>query len=128
MASGWSADRSGMPVIRKLSSGTYFTSYEICNPGGQYQCMVCFRTSADDWNWGDPASLGFRPETVDGKHFRAAPIIAWAPAPSSGPDGRILLIGQRLLNRDGTPAADSGRTILANTRTAADPGTSSRRR
>ncbi|WND33067.1 RICIN domain-containing protein [Streptomyces sp. BB1-1-1] len=121
VASGWSADRPGMPVVRKLPNGTYFMSYEICNPGGQYQCVVHFRTSADGWDWGDPASLGFRPETVDGKYFRAAPTIAWAPAPDGAPNGRLLLIGQRLLNRDGTPAADSGRTILVNTENGSGP-------
>ncbi|MBK3594846.1 RICIN domain-containing protein [Streptomyces sp. MBT51] len=121
VASAWELDRPGMPVVRKLPDGTYFMSYEICNPGGQYQCVVHYRTSPDGWNWGDPAGLGFRPETVDGKYFRAAPTIAWAPAPGGGPNGRILLIGQQLLNRDGTPAADSGRTILANTENGTGP-------
>ncbi|MFE1025739.1 RICIN domain-containing protein [Streptomyces sp. NPDC058818] len=121
VASGWSADRPGMPVVRKLPNGTYFMSYEICNPGGQYQCVVHFRTSADGWDWGDPTALGFRPETVDGKYFRAAPTIAWAPSPDGAPNGRLLLIGQRLLDRDGTPAADSGRTILVNTENGSGP-------
>ncbi|MFJ2214016.1 RICIN domain-containing protein [Streptomyces sp. NPDC101062] len=121
VASGRQPDRPGMPMVRKLPNSTYFMSYEICNPGGQYQCVVHYRTSADGWNWGDPASLGFRPETVDGKYFRAAPTVAWAPAPDGGPNGRLLLIGQQLLNRDGTPAADSGRTILANTENGTGP-------
>ncbi|MFC5216669.1 exo-alpha-sialidase [Streptomyces coerulescens] len=116
VASTWAPDRPGMPVVRRLPNGTYFMSYEICNPGGQYQCVVHYRTSADGWNWGDPANLGIRPETADGRYFRAAPTIAWAPTPGGGTDGRILLIGQRLLNRDGTPAAGSGRTILTNSR------------
>ncbi|MEU1438556.1 RICIN domain-containing protein [Streptomyces sp. NPDC005786] len=121
VAGRWEPDRPGMPVVRRLPNGTYFMSYEICNPGGQYQCVVHYRTSPDGWDWGDPASLGFRPETVDGKYFRAAPTIAWAPAPGGGPNGRILLVGQQLLNRDGTPAADSGRTILANTEGGTGP-------
>ncbi|MFJ5775201.1 RICIN domain-containing protein [Streptomyces sp. NPDC093094] len=121
VASTWAPDRPGMPVVRRLPNGTYFMGYEICNPGGQYQCVVHYRTSADGWNWGNPASLGIRPETVDGKYLRAAPTVAWAPSPGGGPNGRILLIGQRLLNRDGTPAADSGRTILANTENGSGP-------
>lgn len=121
VASGWSEDRPGMPVARELPDGTYFMSYEICNPGGQYQCVVHFRTSADGWNWGDPAFLGYRPETVDGKYFRAAPTVAWAPSPDGAPNGRLLLIGQRLLNKDGTVAADSGRTILTNTEGGSGP-------
>ncbi|MFD5139699.1 exo-alpha-sialidase [Streptomyces sp. NPDC058378] len=121
VASGWEPDRPGMPVVRQLPNGTYFMSYEICNPGGQYQCVVHYRTSADGWNWGDPARLGIRPETADGRYFRAAPTIAWAPAPGGGSDGRILLVGQRLLNRDGTPAAGSGRTVLTNARNGEGP-------
>ncbi|MFI8165721.1 exo-alpha-sialidase [Streptomyces sp. NPDC085931] len=120
VAGTWAPDRPGMPVVRRLPNGTYFMSYEICNPGGQYQCVVHYRTSADGWNWGDPADLGIRPETADGRYFRAAPTVAWAPTPGGG-DGRLLLIGQRLLNRDGTVAAGSGRTILTNTRNGSGP-------
>ncbi|WP_225627438.1 sialidase family protein [Streptomyces werraensis] len=116
VASSWAPDRPGMPVVRRLPNGTYFMSYEICNPGGQYQCAVHYRTSADGWNWGDPTDLGVRPETADGRYFRATPTIAWAPTPGGEGNGRILLIGQRLLNRDGSLAAGSGRTILTNSR------------
>ncbi|MEV1011575.1 RICIN domain-containing protein [Streptomyces sp. NPDC049881] len=114
------ADRPGMPVVRRLPNGTYFMSYEICNPGGQYQCVVHYRTSADGWDWGDPTHLGYRPETVDGKYFRAAPTIAWAPTPGNAA-GRILLIGQMLLNRDGSTAAGNGSTILTNTENGSGP-------
>ncbi|MEU2680199.1 sialidase family protein [Streptomyces sp. NPDC007107] len=121
VASGWEPDRPGMPVVRQLPNGTYFMSYEICNPGGQYQCVVHYRTSADGWDWGDPTWLGIRPETADGQYFRAAPTIAWAPSPGGGSEGRILLVGQRLLNRDGTPAAGSGRTVLTNAQNGEGP-------
>ncbi|MGP2440590.1 RICIN domain-containing protein [Streptomyces sp. JW3] len=121
VASSLATDRPGMPVVRKLPNGTYFMSYEICTPGGQYQCVVHYRTSADGWNWGTVTDLGIRPETVDGKYFRATPTIAWAPDPSGGANGRLLLIGQRLLNKDGSVAAESGRTILANTENGSGP-------
>ncbi|GGM18156.1 hypothetical protein GCM10010129_72970 [Streptomyces fumigatiscleroticus] len=121
VASSVQTDRPGMPVVRKLPNGTYFMSYEICNPGGQYQCVVHYRTSADGWNWGNVTDLGVRPETVDGKYFRATPTIAWAPAPDGGTNGRLLLVGQRLLNKDGSVAAESGRTILANTENGSGP-------
>jgi hypothetical protein len=121
VASTWTPDRPGMPVVRRLPNGTYVMTFEICNPGGQYQCVVHVRTSADGWDWGDPAAFGHRPETEDGKYFRAAPTIAWAPTPDGGRDGKLLLVGQQLLNRDGTPAANSGRTILTNTRNGSGP-------
>lgn len=121
VASNLASDRPGMPVVRRLPNGTYFMSFEICTPGGQYQCVVHYRTSAGGWDWGDPAYLGIRPQTADGRYFRAAPTIAWAPTPGGGANGRILLVGQRLLNRDGTVAAGSGRVLLTNTQNGAGP-------
>ncbi len=76
VASGWSADRPGMPVVRKLPNGTYFMSYEICSPGGRVPMRGALPDLRRRLGLGDPASLGFRPETVDGKYFRAAPTIA----------------------------------------------------
>ncbi|GAB2916858.1 sialidase family protein [Streptomyces mayteni] len=114
VASAWQPDRPGMPVVRQLPNGTYVMSFEICNPGGQCQCVVHYRTSPDGWSWGDPAHLGYRPETADGRYFRATPTVAWAPAPDGSPNGRIVLVGQMLLNRDGTTAAGNGRTVLVN--------------
>lgn len=121
VASAPQTDRPGMPMVRRLPNGTYFMSYEICTPGGQYQCVVHYRTSADGWNWGSVTDLGVRPETVDGKYFRATPTIAWSPAPDGGANGRLLLTGQRLLDKDGGVAAESGRTILANTENGSGP-------
>ncbi|MFD5317497.1 sialidase family protein [Streptomyces sp. NPDC127098] len=123
VASTWQPDRPGMPVVRRLPDGTYFMSFEICNPGGQYQCVVHYRTSPDGWDWGDPAHLGYRPETADGRYFRATPTIAWAPAPDGSPNGRIVLVGQMLLNRDGSTAAGNGHTILVNGENGAGPWT-----
>ncbi|MFG3157033.1 RICIN domain-containing protein [Streptomyces sp. NPDC048219] len=121
VASSLRTDRPGMPVVRKLPNGSYVMAYEICTPGGQYQCVVHYRTSADGWNWGSATHLGFRPETVDGTYFRATPTIAWAPDPGGGANGRLLLVGQRLLAKDGSVAAGSGRTILANTENGSGP-------
>ncbi|MET7929579.1 sialidase family protein [Streptomyces sp. NPDC005349] len=113
VASNLASDRPGMAVVRKLPSGTYFMSYEICAAAGQFACVVHWRTSPDGWNWGDPAHLGFRPETADGKYFKHAPNLAWSPEPGN-PNGKLLLIGQEMYNADGTKAAGSGRTIWSN--------------
>jgi hypothetical protein len=106
--------RPGMPVVRKLPNGSYVMVYEICGLGGQYDCVVHTRTSADGWNWGSPSNLGIRPQTVDGQYFTHAPTIAWAQNAGS-PNGKLLLIGQILQNADGSVAADNGRTIFVNT-------------
>lgn len=106
-------DRPGMAVVRKLGNGTYFMSYEICAAPGQYQCVVHYRTSADGWDWTSGPFLGHRPETADGKYFKHAPTVAWAPE-AGNPLGRLFLIGQVLYNKDGTRAAGSGKTVWVN--------------
>ncbi|MFJ6699387.1 sialidase family protein [Streptomyces sp. NPDC091272] len=115
VASTLASDRPGMPVVRKLPNGTYFMSYEICAAAGQYVCVTHYRTSNDGLNWGDPTHLGFRPETADGKYFRHAPNLAWAPQ-AGNPLGRLVLIGQVMYNKDGSKAAGSGRTVWVNSK------------
>ncbi|GAA3864017.1 sialidase family protein [Streptomyces sedi] len=121
VASTWEPDRPGMPVVRQLGDGSYFMIFEICNPGGQYQCVVHYRVSPDGWDWGDPAHLGFRPETADGKYLRAAPTVAWSPAPDGNPNGQLVIVGQMVLNADGSTAAENGRIVLVNTEGGAGP-------
>ncbi|HZX08837.1 sialidase family protein [Kribbella sp.] len=101
--------RPGMPIVRRLPSGRYVMSYEICGLGGQYDCAAYIRHSADGWNWGSPSDLGRRVQTIDGRYFTHAPTIALAP------NGKLLLVGQILQNADGSVAAGNGRTIFANT-------------
>ncbi|MFD0431479.1 hypothetical protein ACFQ60_42530 [Streptomyces zhihengii] len=128
VASTWSADRPGMPVVRRLPNGTYMMSFEICNPGGQYQCVVHYRTSADGWNWGDPAFLGYRPQTVDGKYFRAAPTSPGRPRRTAARTAGCCSSG----SSSSTATAPRPRTAAApcspTPRTARAPGTRSRRR
>ena len=109
IASTLQSDRPGMAVVRKLPNGSHLMTYEICAAAGQFTCVVHYRTSADGWNWGSVTDLGTRPETVDGKYFKHAPTIAWS---SFGPNGRILMVGQILYNKDGTVASGNGKTIL----------------
>lgn len=120
VASNLASDRPGMAVVRRLPDGSYFMSFEICAAAGQFQCVAHHRTSADGWDWGDPAYLGVRPETADGKYFKHAPNLAWAPEPDN-PRGKLLLIGQALFNADGTRAAGTGRTVWTNSEGGAGP-------
>lgn len=120
VASNLASDRPGMAVIRQLPDGGYFMSFEICAAAGQFQCVVHYRTSPDGWDWGDPAYLGIRPETADGKYFKHAPNLAWAPEPGN-PRGKLLLIGQALFNADGSRAAGTGRTVWTNSDGGAGP-------
>ncbi|MDI1463721.1 AbfB domain-containing protein [Catellatospora sp. KI3] len=98
--------RPGMPAVRRLPGGTYLLAYEVCGYGGQYDCAVRYRTSADGWSWGDPADLGPLARTADGRYLVATPTLALTST------GRILLIGQRLLNANGSTAALNGTAAL----------------
>jgi hypothetical protein len=114
VASSLDTDRPGMAVVRRLPDGSFIMTYEICAASGQYQCVVHYRTSADGWDWGDPTYLGIRPETADGKYFKHAPTLAWAPSAGSA-QGKLFLVGQVEYNSDGSVAAGSGHTIWTNT-------------
>ncbi|MFB7041592.1 MULTISPECIES: RICIN domain-containing protein [unclassified Streptomyces] len=105
VASARFEDRPGMPVVRRLPGGSFLMSYEICGPGGPYRCAVYLRSSADGWNRGDPRVLGGRPETVDGRHLRAAPTLARAPSPDGS---RFLEIATDWSGPDCRPYAATG--------------------
>lgn len=103
--------RPGMPNVRRPPGGPYVMSYEICGVAGD-NCTAWLRTSNDGWSWGDPRERGFRPTTVDGKHFRHAPTLTWSPTPGRG---RFFMIGQVTHLRNGGVAPENGRILLANT-------------
>lgn len=113
VASNDGAHRPGMPVVRQLPDSSYLMSYEICALGGQYDCSVYVRHSANGWDWGDPAAHGTRVYTVEGKYFSHAPTIAWGPS-ASNENGNVFLIGQILQNPDGSVGAGNGSTIFVN--------------
>ena len=104
------AARPGMPVIRKSPAGPYVLSFEICGTDG---CASHLRFSADGWNWGTANDPGIRPQTIDGKHFRHAPTLAFSKTP--GANGRFYLIGQMLYDASGNVTGGNGTVILANT-------------
>ncbi|MEO6082120.1 MAG: exo-alpha-sialidase, partial [Umezawaea sp.] len=101
-----SGHRPGMPHVRRLPGGEYLMTYEICGQRGQYYCEAYSRTSADGTDWGDPADPGTPAHSTAGRYFAHTPTIELAP------DGRIVLIGQMLMGRDGKVAAGNGATLF----------------
>lgn len=102
--------RPGMANVRRLPSGGYVMSYEMCGPG--QDCRQRVRHSPDGINWGDPTDLGTAVATADGTHFRHAPTISWY-ADGTG-NGRFLAVGQMLYDASGNVAAGNGSTIFSN--------------
>lgn len=108
-------ERPGMPVVAELPDGSYVMTYEICGLAAPYHCDVRLRYSTDGWTWGDPADLGARPTTVDGRYFTHTPTI------TTGPDGKLFLIGQILQERDGRVAPTNGASVFVNTENGRGP-------
>lgn len=111
--------RPGMAVVRRLPNGQYLMSYEICGLG----CDAYVRTSPDGINWGDPADPSQRIESTAGHHFAHSPTLAWAPQ-EGNPNGRVLAIGQLLLNNANNDVAPAnGRVYMLNTQNGQGPWT-----
>lgn len=104
--------RPGMPVVRRPPGQDYTLSYEICSLSSG-PCTAFTRTSKDGWNWGDTNALGARASTIDGKHFRHAPTLAWNAKP--GDSGRFYMVGQLVFDGSGKTTPESGTILLANT-------------
>ncbi|KAA2253559.1 exo-alpha-sialidase [Solihabitans fulvus] len=100
--------RPGMAMVRRLPDGDYYMTYELCAQHGQYFCAAYFRVSKDGWDWGDPADLGALVRSVNGRYFIHAPTIETTRG------GRLVLIGQVLLDADGAVAKGNGTTLFVN--------------
>jgi hypothetical protein len=106
--------RPGMAVVRKLPNGSYFMTYENCY-AGPLDCTVHAKRSPDGLNWGAPNDPGPRLETASGQFLRHAPTMAWAPQ-AGQPNGALLVIGQIVVDKNGTPDAGSnGKAMFINT-------------
>jgi hypothetical protein len=105
------AARPGMAVVRPLSGGRYFMTYEVCGAGNG--CAARWRISSDGVSWGTPTDLGRRIQTVDGRYFAHAPTVAWYD--NGTPQGRLVIVGQMVYESNGSVSTVNGNTVLVNT-------------
>lgn len=94
--------RPGMAIVRRMPDQRYVMVYEICGMG----CDVFVRFSDDGLNWGNPADPGTRIESTKGYHF------AHAPSFTVLADGRLLVVGQLLMDAANQPVADTGKVLM----------------
>lgn len=103
VASSVQSDRPGMAVVSKLANGSRIATFELCGPAA---CTVFYKTSTDGWNWGDAHDVGLAIRLADGRYF------AHAPYNTVLPNGAILVVGQVLMNSNGSVAAANGTTLF----------------
>lgn len=101
--------RPGMPTVRRLPSGTYLMSYEICGPGEA--CGQRTRASQDGVHWGPAKRLGTRVRSRSGTGFRHAPTLHWYDDGTRR--GRLLTVGQILSTADNQDASGNGSTVFS---------------
>ncbi len=109
--------RPGMQTIIQLPDGGYMMSYEMCRDATDpdHACQVYIKTSEDGLDWGTVSDPGTLVETSDDRQLLHTPYLAWSPA--GGPNGTLLLSGQRVVtgstgSYDVEP--ESGKAIFAN--------------
>ncbi len=109
VSSGVAADRPGMAVVRRLPSGRYFMTFELCGPAA---CTVFYKTSPDGIAWGSASDVGTRVETDDHRWLLHTPTNAWAAVPGLA-NGRLFVIGQIVANAAGV-APGNGQVVFYN--------------
>ncbi|WP_217144110.1 sialidase family protein [Streptomyces sp. AC627_RSS907] len=114
--------RPGMSIVVPLPNGRFMMAYEMCRDAtdADHACEVYTKTSPDGLDWAPADDPGTLVRTADGRELLHTPYLAWVPG--GGPDGTLLMSGQRVVTGPtGNKAvmAESGAVLFANTRLGA---------
>ncbi len=105
VASEVSEERPGMPVVTRLSDGSYFMVYEIVDKNDIEGHPVFCRYSKNGLDWGDPSELGSEVATANGKKaLGAAPYCAWTPIGSE--NGTLIVSGTHMRKGESKTGSD----------------------
>ncbi|WP_087486204.1 sialidase family protein [Brachybacterium massiliense] len=96
--------RPGMPNVRRLPTGRWAMSYEICGPHDL--CRIHMRTSDDPRSWGSPTSRDPVIRAADGTEPRHTPTLL------VDADGSVLLGAQMHYTAQGELSAGNGQVAL----------------
>ncbi len=98
-------ERPGMPIVTRLSDGTYFMVYEIFDKVDIEGQPVFCRYSKDGLDWGEPSYLGKEVATANGKKaLGAAPYCAWTPVGSE--NGTLIVSGTHMRKGESKTGSD----------------------
>lgn len=98
-------ERPGMPVVTRLSDGSYFMVYEVVDKEGIDGNPVYFKKSTDGLNWGNPADIGTELQTKNGKKaLGSAPYCGWTPV--GGENGTLIVSGASMRKGESKTGTD----------------------
>lgn len=96
--------RPGMPNVRRLRTGAWAMSYEVCGP--KDFCRTFVRTTDDPRHWGDPTARDAVIRAADGTEPRHTPTLL------VDEDGSVLLGSQMHYMADGELSPLNGQVVL----------------
>lgn len=96
--------RPGMPNVRRLRTGSWAMSYEICGP--EDLCRTYVRTAADPRDWGPVTARDPLIRAADGTEPRHTPTL------TIDADGSVVLGAQMHYTADGELSAQNGQVVL----------------
>lgn len=98
-------ERPGMPIVTRLSDGTYFMVYEIVDKTDIEGQPIYCRYSKDGLDWGEPSNPGEEVATANGKKaLGSAPYCAWTPVGSE--NGTLIVSGTHMRKGESKTGTD----------------------
>ncbi len=98
-------ERPGMPVVTKLSDGSYFMVYEVVEKDGIDGNPIYFKRSSDGLDWGDSSLIGEELLSKNGKKaLGSAPYCGWTPVGSK--NGTLIVSGTHMRKGKSKTGAD----------------------
>lgn len=88
-------ERPGMPVVTRLSDGSYFMVYEVVDKSGTPGNPIYFKRSSDGLDWGEASFIGEELISKNGKKaLGSAPYCGWTPV--GGENGALIVSGSHM--------------------------------
>lgn len=98
-------ERPGMPIVTRLSDGSYFMVYEIFDKADTEGNPIYFKRSTDGLDWGEASSIGEELLSKNGKKaLGSAPYCNWTPVGSE--NGTLIVSGTHMRKGESKTGSD----------------------
>ncbi len=98
-------ERPGMPVVTRISDGSYFMVYEVIDKDGVDGNPIYFKRSTDGLVWDNPSFIGKEIFSKNGeKALGSAPYCSWTPV--GGENGTLIVSGSHMRKGESKTGSD----------------------